>query len=106
MKIPVVNSQNESIFLELDEIIYFTTNERNIEIFNHNQVYHALSTLKEWENLLKPHGFEQLDQSNVVNMSKITRYDKNTNIVFFDSPNNPSKSVYVSKRNIHKIENS
>ncbi|MBU5443488.1 LytTR family DNA-binding domain-containing protein [Paenibacillus sp. MSJ-34] len=100
MLIPVMHKENGPELIDVDDILYLTIYKKGISIHTAHNVYEPLTTLEHWLKLLKPNGFDNLDRSNIVNLSKITWFDPYTNIVFFDG----QQACTVSESNIKKVK--
>ncbi|MDY7222099.1 LytTR family DNA-binding domain-containing protein [Halalkalibacterium halodurans] len=104
MKIPVVGKDGNVTLIDHEDILYIVTKIEKVYIHTDDEVYTPVRTLKEFESLLAPHGFERLDKSNVTNVSAIKSYDRLRKTAYFDK-DQKGKGTHVSRRNIEKIKN-
>lgn len=103
-KLPLINVvTGESEWVNVDDILFGHIRNEKL-IFNTNKgVYQPITTIRDFLPLLEPLGFKQLEKSNVVNIRKITRYDKRLHSVFFEGINS-NGGMLVSRRNRKKVK--
>lgn len=70
--------------LNLKDILYITTFQKKIYFYTKDHIYQSITTITDYLDLTKPHGFEMVDRNNVVQLSKIDRYDPLQKIAFFE----------------------
>lgn len=75
----------ELITLDIEDVIYIESGERNVVIHTMDGEYYPLMpTLSTFEHHMKPYGFNRLDRTNLVNSNKIRKYDEVRSLVFFE----------------------
>lgn len=102
MNLPVTNKKNGKVgWISTKDILCFTTKDSG-KIIIHDQYdeFKLVRTLGELEELLEPEGYVSLDKTNLVNKSKIRKFDKKSKAVFFKGK---AISCCVSRRNAHKL---
>ncbi|ULL14324.1 hypothetical protein DVH26_07610 [Paenibacillus sp. H1-7] len=105
MEIPVYCTTNKkTTTIHLEDILFINVNNNKITIQTKDGIYRPLIALKEYAELFKEHGFEKLENSTLVHVDKITRFDKYSKIAFFDNDGHPTKACYVSRRNLKKLK--
>lgn len=100
MKIPL-KKENEIHLVSVDDIKYLDIYKKIISVHTEDEIYQTLFTLSDWHSFLSQYGYAMVNQSTIVNMSKIESFDKELNMVIFKKGN----SVGVSRTNVKKIRN-
>jgi len=67
----VADSNNKKIFLQVDDILYFSANSPYISIYHSSKKYLHTETLKSLETQLDGKQFVRIHKSHIVNLSKI-----------------------------------
>ena len=82
MKIPA-KKNGEIYFVDVEDILYISIFQKQIMLYTETDIYYHLRYISEYYELTKPFGFEMLDRNNLVQVSKIARYDPIQKIAFF-----------------------
>src|SRR5690242_15409941 len=90
--------------MDLREILFLTVTKNEIKFHTRDGIFVPPLSLYDYSLILAQAGFDSLAQSNLVNIKKITRYDSDSNIAFFDFKNLPSLGCNVSRRNRYKLK--
>jgi DNA-binding LytR/AlgR family response regulator len=105
MKIPTIKlSTNRIELIDTSDVLYLTTHEHKITFHCFNGMYRPLDSLHDYARLLSREGFDQLDKSNLVQITKVTRFDKRSRVALFDLKGIETLSCYVSRRNVSKLK--
>ncbi|WP_442951712.1 LytTR family transcriptional regulator DNA-binding domain-containing protein [Paenibacillus sp. GYB003] len=102
MKIPA-KLDGKLEFVSLKDILCFTIFQKKIMFYTDDHVYHSISSINDYYELTREHGFEMLDRNNVVQVDKITSYDPYQKIVFFGE--NGSRYCTVSGKSLEFLKN-
>lgn len=109
MKYPVTHDPDNNgrvIMLDIEDIVKIEVHNRSVTFHTTEDVYYPLA----WNiSTLEPHvmeyGFQRLDRNNLVNMNKITHFDDERGLVFFDTElTNKSKFATISNREKNKVK--
>jgi DNA-binding LytR/AlgR family response regulator len=85
------------VLVDLNDVAYIKIEKRNIVYHTIDDQFNHISTLSELEEHLSHQGFDLLDKTNLVNMSKIKKMDdKHGNIYFEEEPTKDSKFASVA----------
>ncbi len=88
MKISVTRDKNndtEIVLLDLKDVLYIETENRNLVYHTHEGVYyHLLPSLNNMSKYIEPAGFMRLDRNNMVNLNQVKNYDGILGKVYFD----------------------
>jgi DNA-binding LytR/AlgR family response regulator len=97
---PVMTRDGKGIMLDFRQIVFIERRARELIYHTRTDEYRAITSIEKMTEALEPMGFSRLDQSNVVNLSSIKKYDLSRNVVVFDHvQDSKSKEVYVSREN-------
>jgi len=103
MYFPVVNAQTQSVrWLDLSDVFFIGSVGDKLIIRARDGDYIPVTTIRDFADVLSVFGFEMLDKSNVVNMRRITKYDKQNKEVYFDGEI-AGEGAHVSRRNVWKL---
>lgn len=75
----VADSTNKKIFLQVDDILYFSANSPYISIYHSSKKYLHTETLKSLETQLDGKQFVRIHKSHIVNLSKIASIQSRQN---------------------------
>lgn len=105
MRYPVTrdpDNKTEIIELDLNDVIYIDTGDRSVVFHTPDEVYYpVLPRISNLEMHLGQLGFRKLDRTNLVNTAKITHYDHEHALVFFDdqiTKNSKYATISMSER--------
>ncbi|TMV49481.1 LytTR family transcriptional regulator [Paenibacillus mesophilus] len=109
MKYPVTpdpDNFQQVVMLDLQDIVKIEVNDRSVTFHTLEQVYYPLVwTISTLEPHLQQFGFHRLDRNNLVNLNKVTYFDEERALVFFDSEiTNNSKFATISNREKIKVK--
>ena len=96
--------ETKEFYFSLDEILFFTTNERQMDAHTENNVFQVKSKLYELENEL-PSKFVRISKSTIVNVDKIFSLTKNITSVSTVEFANTYKQVFVSRHYFNLLQN-
>ncbi len=102
MRYPVtLDPKNEGEIIELDmrDVVYFETSGFKTVVFHtlDNTYYPVVPMISTLERHVTPLGFRRLDRTNVVNLNRIEKYDRERSLVFFEPTiTNISKFATIS----------
>lgn len=83
--IPVLRNDNSIYWLNIDEICYSSMEGRRITYHTKNEAFYQLQNFEDVLLLLtKERGYERLDRGIVVQMEKITYYNSEIRLLYFD----------------------
>lgn len=85
--------------LKPQEILYIEISKNRLWITTQKSVYVPLKSIADFKKALENKGFEQLDQSNLVNISYVKSYDRRSGYVTLES----GEKLHVSRRNEKKL---
>lgn len=101
MKFPLI--KDDDIYeVDSETILRITTNGHDIEFETFDGIYRPLTVLRDYRQYLNPM-CEQVDKSEIVQVSKITSYDPLRRMIHFEQDGRTISS-YVSRRQSRKIE--
>lgn len=99
------NGKTEFFEINLYDVDFIEKESKYIVYYIDGEKYYQITTKSELEELLTDIGFDSLDRSNLVNMTKVKHYDKEFGKVFFeDSPSRDSKYATVARVKEKAIE--
>lgn len=109
MKYPVTpdpDNFEEIIMLDLCDIVKIEVNDRSVTFHTLENVYYPLVwTISTLEPHLQQFGFHRLDRNNLVNINKVTHFDEERALVFFDAEiTKNSKFATISNREKIKVK--
>ena len=96
--------ENKEYYLQLNEILFFETNENHVDAHTRDDVYTTKYRLYELEEIL-PYNFSRVSKSTILNINNILSISRNlasSNLVQFYKSH---KQVYVSRyyfKDLHK----
>lgn len=106
MKLPVTADPyniEQVIMLDLEDVVKIEVNDRSVSFHTLDEVYYPLAwTISTLELHVQQFGFQRLDRNNLVNMDKITSFDEERALVFFDV-NITKKSKFATISNKEKL---
>lgn len=84
--------------IDLKNDVYFVEMEGRHLVFHvDGDKYYQINTLSDMEEVLIGAGFELTDKTNLVNMSKVKKYDEERRLLYFDEkPSEGSKYASVA----------
>lgn len=92
------------IMLDLQDIVKIEVNDRSVTFHTREEVYYPLVwTISTLEPHLQHYGFHRLDRNNLVNINKVTHFDEERALVFFD-PEITKKSKFATISNREKMK--
>lgn len=102
-KLPLINlTTGKPEWVRVKDILYGHVQKEKLHFYTMDDVYLPISTIRDFIPLLQPLGFEQLEKSNIVNISNVVSYDNTLNSIYFDK-NKTKNGILVSRRNRGKI---
>lgn len=80
MPIPVFDKQNKLYFIEVDDVISLKREMmmRRIVITTNKCLYYLPTTLDQTALILEEYGFVKIDKNKIINIHKVSNYDKNS----------------------------
>lgn len=86
----------------IQDVCMITKDSKNRTLFHlKDGVWHDISKLSDWEEILHEQGFELTDKTNLVNLNKVKSFDNARDVLFFEEY--PTKtSIYASVSIAHK----
>jgi DNA-binding LytR/AlgR family response regulator len=100
----VFYKESKEYYFSLDHILFFTTNDRQMDAHTENNVYQVKSKLYELENEL-PSKFIRISKSTIVNVDKIFSLTKNITSVSTVEFAKTYKQVFVSRNYFNLLKN-
>lgn len=98
--IPVLTKDGKGIMLDFRQVVLVERRERDLFFHTKTDEYRAITSIEKLTEALETLGFARMEQSSIVRMESIKRYDRARNVVYFDRfPDKNSKEVYVSREN-------
>lgn len=101
--LPIISPKGNIIVVSLDEIVAIVVQDDEIEIRTKTRRGRPLRSLKEFEKLFAPFGFEKASNSALVNTEKIWTFCGQNQTLYFDKLRK-TEGVKVSRRNLHKFK--
>lgn len=102
-KISLYNNSTE-YYIELNNIIFFETENNSIYAHTKDNIYLTKYTLKYLEDIL-PSNYLRISKSTIINIDHIHSIEKNITSSSKVGFNNTSKEVYVSRRYLKVLQN-
>lgn len=94
----VINEDFELECINLYDVDFIETDKRKIIYFIGEKKYYQITTKSELDQFLYDEGFESLDRPNLVNLSKIRKFDEGLGKVYFvEEPDDKSTFATVAK---------
>jgi len=94
----VINEDFELECINLYDVDFIETDKRKIIYFIDEKKYYQITTKSELDQFLYDEGFESLDRPNLVNLSKIRKFDEGLGKVYFvEEPDDKSTFATVAK---------
>jgi len=94
----VINEDSELECINLYDVDFIETDKRKIIYYIGEKKYYQITTKSELDQLLYDEGFESLDRPNLVNLSKIRKFDEELGKVYFvEEPSEKSTFATVAK---------
>ncbi|MEY8748571.1 LytTR family DNA-binding domain-containing protein [Bacillales bacterium AN1005] len=101
--LPIVSPRGNIIIVGFDEIVAVVVHGDDIEIRTRTRRGRPLRSLKEYERLFTPFGFEKASNSAIVSTEKIWTFCEKNRTLYFDKLRK-TEGVKVTRRNIHKFK--
>lgn len=95
--------EEKEYFFELDNILFFETDENGICAHTVNDIYSVKYRLYELEEML-PRSFVRVSKSTILNVNKIYSMERNITSYSTVSFRNTHKQVYVSRRYLSALK--
>ncbi|MBU5356091.1 LytTR family transcriptional regulator [Paenibacillus barcinonensis] len=89
--------------IDIADILVVTIPDGEVFIRTRTRSGRVLRSLREYEELLIPYGFEKASKSVLVNVDKIWTFCEENQTLYFDK-NCELEGVKVSRRNVHKFK--
>lgn len=94
----VINEDFELECINLYDVDFIETDKRKIIYFIGEKKYYQITTKSELDQFLYDEGFESLDRPNLVNLSKIRKFDEGLGKVYFvEEPDDKSTFATVAR---------
>ncbi|MED4285559.1 LytTR family transcriptional regulator DNA-binding domain-containing protein [Priestia megaterium] len=94
----VINEDYKLECINIYDVDFIETDKRKIIYFIGEKKYYQITTKSELDQFLYDEGFESLDRPNLVNLSKIRKFDEELGKVYFvEKPNDKSTFATVAK---------
>lgn len=99
VRFPLLDENNVTFWILIEDILYFNRIEEDTTTITRRGNFKHFLNLPESYSFLKNYGFELLGKSLMVNVSQISFYDSEENILYFDKEfNEKGLKLYTTKK--------